>query len=327
MGLFEKLKNTFFEEEYVEVDEETPKKEDKKEKTKVVDMGSINTEEVRNRTKIEDIPEEKIDEVDELDELNTLAVEAETSTISDRELVNKNNKIEYFNDDDFVTNDYYKEEKTEPKKIYGGEYTNSTLYNVSNDKKVYNKPYGASNDKGFQPTPIISPIYGVLDKNYRKDEVIDKKDRPSSYVSKKNADLDSVRQKAYGFSNMNDLPSYDEIVNDSIIDDTKDGLLDDVVEESNKPVVDKVSIADAEQYFEDLGLEYNVDYKDAVYEKANGRRTSIHEYDDDKTQEIILNDSLSKNEEKVETEPEESNLLEDNLFDLVDSIYEDGDDE
>ncbi len=320
MGLFEKLKNTFFEEEYVEVDEETPKKEEKKEKNKVVDMGAVDTEEVRNRTKVEAIEED-----DEIEELNTLAEEAETSTISDRELVNKNNKIEYFNDDDFVTNDYYKEEKVEPKKIYGGEYTNTTLYNTSNDKKIYNKPYGASSDRGFQPTPIISPIYGVLDKNYHKDEVIDKKDRPSSYVSRKNADLDSVREKAYGFSNMNDLPSYDEIVNDTSLEEVKDGLLDDVTD--NKPVVDKVSIADAEQYFEDLGLEYNVDYKDAGFEKANGRRTAIHEYDeDDKTQEIILNDSLNK-EEKVESEPEESNLLEDNLFDLVDSIYEDGDDE
>jgi len=324
MGLFEKLKNTFFEEEYVEVDEkeEAPKKEEKKEKNRVVDMNSIDTDEVRNRTKVEEV-----EEIDELDELNNLAEEAETATtISDRELVNKNNKIEYFNDDDFVTKDYYKEEKVEPKKIYGGEYTNTTLYNANNDKKIYNKPYGASNDKGFQPTPIISPIYGVLDKNYHKDEVIDKKDRPSSYVSKKNADLDSVRQKAYGFSNMNELPSYDEIMNDTEVEETKDGLLDDIVEESNKPVVDKVSIADAEQYFEDLGLEYNVDYKDAVYEKANGRRTAIHEYDDEKTQEIILNDSLTK-EEKVESEPEESNLLEDNLFDLVDSMYEDGDDE
>ena len=319
MGLFEKLKNTFFEEEYVEVDEETPKKEEKKEINKI-DVSNVDTNEVRNRTKVEDIPEEE-----EIEELNTLAEEAETTTISDRELVNKNSKIEYFNDDDFVTKDYYKEEKVEPKKIYGGEYTNVTLYNTNNDKKIYNKPYSASSDRGFQPTPIISPIYGVLDKNYHKDEVIDKKDRPSSYVSKKNADLDSVREKAYGFSNMNDLPSYDEIVNDKF-EDTKDGLLDDVIEENNKPVVDKVSIADAEQYFEDLGLEYNVDYKDAVYEKANGRRTAIHEYEDDKTQEIILNDSLNK-EEKVESEPEESNLLEDNLFDLVDSMYEDGDDE
>ena len=175
---------------------------------------------------------------------------------------------------------------------------NYTLYNTSNDKKIYNNPYGASSDRGFQPTPIISPIYGVLDKNYHKDEVIDKKDRPSSYVSRKNADLDSVREKAYGFSNMNDLPSYDEIVNDTSLEEVKDGLLDDVT-----------------------------DYKDAGFEKANGRRTAIHEYDeDDKTQEIILNDSLNK-EEKVESEPEESNLLEDNLFDLVDSIYEDGDDE
>lgn len=324
MGLFEKLKNTFFEEEYVEVDEEeVPKKvEVKKEKKKE----EIKTEEVKNRTKVEEIEDEDIEE------LNQFVTKADEQiaekTISDRELVNKNSKIEYFNDSDFVANDndFYKpkEEKKETKKIYGGDYT-STLYGANIDKKVYNKPYSASNERGFQPTPIISPIYGVLDKNYRKDEVVDKKDRPSSYVSKKNADLDSVRRKAYGYNTLDDLPSYEDIVNgndEEVEDYSKDEpLLHDMIG-NNKPVVDRVSIADAEQYFEDLGLEYNVDYKDAVYEKANGRRTAIHNYDEDdddsKTKEIIINNNIDKKED-------ESELLENNLFDLVDSIYEDGD--
>ena len=31
-----------------------------------------------------------------------------------------------------------------------------------------------------------------------------------------------------------------------------------------KPELDKITMGDAEEYFEDLGLEYNVDYKDVV---------------------------------------------------------------
>ena len=322
MGLFEKLKNAFFEEEYVEVDEQEevarkvePKKEVKK----------VETEEIRNKTKVEEDVEKEIEEINEI--IPDIKEEIEEPIISDRELVNKSSKIEYFNDSDFVSGNYYKEEREEPKKAYGGEP--KKVYTVNTDKNAYNKPYGA-NDKGFQPTPIISPIYGVLDKNYRKEEVIDKKDKPSSYVSKKNADLDSIREKAYGFNRFSDLSNdYEEETEEKLPfeeDFKDDSLLDDIVPE-NKPVVDKVSIADAEQYFEDLGLEYNVDYKDGVYEKANGRRTAIHDYDEnDKTQEIIINNNIDKVDSKEESNEEESGLLEDNLFDLVDSMYS-GDDE
>jgi len=327
MGLLDKLKNAFFEEEYVEVDdnEEVAKKVESKKEVKKEEK--IKTEEIKNRTKLEEDIDEEIEEINEI--IPEIKEEVkEEPVISDRELVNKNNKIEYFNDSDFVSNDYYREEKKPASQAYGGAYSKVTYTQTTSDKKAYNRPYGASNDKGFQPTPIISPIYGVLDKNYHKDEVIDKKDRPSSYVSKKNVDLDSIRQKAYGMSSLNDLPDYDDIVSEKEVEEDinykEEPLLKDMVEEK-KPVVDTVSIEDAEQYFEDLGLEYNVDYKDAGYEKATGRRTAIHDYDDDKTQEIIINNNIDKEDSPVEDE-EDSELLENNLFDLVDSMYN-GDEE
>ena len=104
-----------------------------------------------------------------------------------------------------------------------------------------------------------------------------------------------------------------------------------------KPVVDQVTVADAEEYFNDLGLEYNVDYKDRLYENATGRRSEIYE-ENPSYDEVIINDNSSienddeannitmddlMNNKVVEEETEEAHL-EDNLFDLVDSIYEDG---
>ena len=65
------------------------------------------------------------------------------------------------------------------------------------------------------------------------------------------------------------------------------------------PAVPKVTVGDAEEYFEDLGLEYNVDYKDISHERKTGRRSY-----------------LRHKEEKDEE-------LEDNLFDLFDSMYDD----
>ena len=76
------------------------------------------------------------------------------------------------------------EEKYEP--IYEPTYS-KPAYTTNTFKK--------EDKKRFEPTPIISPVYGVLDKNYRKDDIIDKGDTP-----KENRDItiDDVRNKAYG---------------------------------------------------------------------------------------------------------------------------------
>ena len=55
-----------------------------------------------------------------------------------------------------------------------------------------------------------------------------------------------------------------------------------------------------------MGLEYNIDYKDTRYEKATGRRVK------NATEGV-----------KKEEDSDDANL-EDNLFDLIDSMYKDG---
>lgn len=306
MKLLEKLKNTFFEEEYVEEEVVEPKKEvvarkvePKEVKREIKNITPV-VEEIEDEEKIE-VPEEK------------------KEVYSDNELLKSDSKVPYFDDDDFLEKDFNAIiERDEPKKLYGGEA--SDLYDSISysSQSAGSKPYSAPLKEAFKPTPIISPIYGVLDKNYRKEEVIDKKDKPSSYVSRRNADLDSVRMKAYGglnpieeintpVSNVN--ADKKEVTRDEINDESN--LLYDMTSDNSKPVVDQVTLADAEEYFEDLGLEYNIDYKDSRYEKATGRRTSVD------TRKQIEDDVLPK-------ESEEANL-EDNLFDLIDSIYEEGD--
>lgn len=49
----------------------------------------------------------------------------------------------------------------------------------------------------FKPTPIISPVYGVLDKNYSKEDITDKK-LLNYYDEKKEEPIDTIRKKAYG---------------------------------------------------------------------------------------------------------------------------------
>ena len=315
MGLLEKLKNTFFEEEYVEVEE--PVKPEKVAK-KV---------EVKKDKKVKPI-EEELEVAEELEE-----PEEKKESYFEKDLANKNTKITYFDDDDFepVQKPVKVSKPVEEKKIYGESASSIQESLKLDDLNKYtstsHKAYGATEANKFQPTPIISPIYGVLDKNYRKEEVIDKKDKPSSYVSRKNADLDSVRRKAYGENSrffMEEEPASAE--------SEESTFLYDMMEDESKPVVGSVTVGDAEEYFNDLGLEYNVDYKDQKYENATGRRSSI--YHDNDIEEVILNNKFDKEDatkddfydKKNDDSNEESVKLEDNLFDLVDSMYEGGED-
>lgn len=298
MKLLEKLKNTFFEEEYIEVDEPEVKKQ---EVAKKVEPKEIKREEKKMAPVEEKTPEVVVEE------------EKKIENYSDRELSRKDSKLPYFEDDDFIETGLKGSKKEEPRKLYG-ESADKLYSSISYSDTSANKPYSAPLKEAFKPTPIISPIYGILDKNYRKEEVIDKKDKMpgvSSYVSRKNADLDSVRKKAYG--GLDPLEEMNKPVNNSISeiknDSEEDNLLYDMTSDNSKPMVDQVTLADAEEYFEDLGLEYNIDYKDTRYERATGRRSSS---------------TYSQDEVKEKIELAEDANLEDNLFDLIDSLYEEG---
>ena len=336
MKLLEKLKNTFFEEEYVEVEEPKEekekkiKKEETKEEKKEEVAKKVETKEEKKKPEPIKI-EEDFDDDDE-EEIVTPKTEEDSFTYSDRELLNRDDKIEYFDDEDFEEDDYEEPvskniEPVEPKKIYGGS-VNSVYDSIINSEADEHRPYGESAGR-FHPTPIISPIYGVLDKNYRKEEVIDKKDRPSSYVSRKDVDLDSIRKKAYG-----DVSIFDTTKEEPEPEENSEPLLYDMIDTSvdEKPEVEKVTIADAEEYFEDLGLEYNVDYKDSAYEKSTGRRSnrSTVTEDNEDTLEIpqqsIVEEEINNitQDYDVPTEDVYDNMDDENLFDLVDSVYKGG---
>ena len=316
MKLLDKLKNALFEEEYVEVEEKKEVKKEPKKKEKPIAKKII----------IEDKAPKKEEKKEDV------IVEEEKPKINND---NKDFKFKAILDDDFIDLDsekkekplpkpkpevkplkredrkepnFYKEEKKkEEKKLYGA--TSSPI-----DKEIKIHEYGSvskqKEKKEFRPSPIISPIYGVLDENYKKDDIVTKKEiRITSSYKKKNIDVDSVRAKAYG--NADDIFEEEltsnkkeqdeiEITEDENIKE-EDSLLD--ISTDNTPSVSKVTIGDAEEYFSDLGLEYNIDYKDTSHEKATGRRTDLRNFDEDDYQK----DNAS---------------IEDNLFDLIDSMYD-----
>lgn len=328
MGFLEKLKNTFFEEEIVEVEEPQRKvkveKGPKEKKVKKENIEETNSEEEKEVSKEKNFRNTNVQK-EEIEDLLDDDFDDDKEVFTEKVLTRGDKNFRYFEDEDFVDNvEPVKQVKEEKKQPYAGaKLYNNPQYTIKQDanRQPYSQPYSKDQKTGFKPTPIISPIYGILDQNYKKEEIVDKKEiRPnSSYVSRKNADLDSVRNKAFGELTQDlGLTSQEPIVIEEEKEEStlEDNLLYDMNDFDTTPTVDKVTIADAEEYFQDLGLEYNIDYKDVKYERANGRRVRTSPVIDDIDDDLPIAKEKPKKKEPVDEEK-----LEDNLFDLIDSMY------
>ena len=295
MGFMDKLKNIFFEEEEDEEVVEESKKE-KQEKEVVIKKVEIPK---RNRVEEYNVPEEEQEEI-----------KPQKENISKNTEIKKENKTQdlIFDDEDFIL----EQPKQVPKET---SYIKQETYKTRENKEVvktesyyqketpkYEYTKKEETKKVFTPSPIISPIYGILDKNYKKEEVKEKKEiRLSTRPTK--MDFDSVRNKAFGDLE-NDLfpstPVSEEKKKEKEEVKTKNiNRLYDMTNKDEKPSIEKVTLGEADEYFRDLGLAYNTDYKDISKDISDGK----------------IPDDSKKKEKKEET-------LEDNLFDLIESMYD-----
>lgn len=341
MKLIDKLKNALFEEEYVEVEE--------KQKKKPIKQKPIKREPIREEREEKPIakkiipPEKKeVKIVNHNDE--SLQDNHEGEALADKSIERNERKFPLVSDNEFKVEKEYSEpevkvqkqdkaverEDYKPKKV-ATENKKSKPYGLD-DMDIPEPAYGTYEKKEdktyFKPSPIISPIYGILDKNYKKEEIIPKREvRLTSSYARENLDVDEVRQKAYG-TLADDIVTSSEIetYEDDVIESNfEDNDLLDLSTDYEKPSVKKVTMGDAEEYFEDLGLEYNIDYKDASKEKATGRRYKEEETNiEEKTisEEPVIVEEVVKEEVNKEPAIKNTDTDDDNLFDLIDSMYD-----
>ena len=347
MGVFDKIKNALFEEEYVEVEEKPKvKSKPKKEKIKNESKEPNKIHENKPIAKKVILPEKKEEPIEDLDDYKPRDEDFEIvpereERVEEKESDTAEFKFPAVDDREFKDDSYYSEPKIvevvekETVKIEN----NPKLYHGKREEKLYHEPeepnlyhsrdhetsipvheYGTYEKKEvkpkFKPSPIISPIYGILDKNYKKEEIVPKREVRLTSYTREHLSVDDVRRKAYG--NLADDIAADidgrvttniEVEKESSLNE--DNLLVDLSDNDEKPSVADVTVGDAEEYFRDLGLEYNIDYKDSSKEKATGRRVT-EDYNEEK--KVAINST--KQEEDVAT-------TDDNLFDLIDSMYED----
>ena len=354
MGIFEKLKNALFEEEYVEVVEKPKTQKVSKKKTaprekireKYSNKDNDFEEEEKPVAKNVVLPEKRESHIPDDD------VDDEIETIDDVKEEEQHSTFKMIDDDDFKVDDDIPPAVSEPKivKVIEKDDTippysmkrdrNEKLYPSKAPKNTGPQPYGIDEtpqstvkeyniyekkeEKSyFKPSPIISPIYGILDKNYSKEDIVPKREiRLTSSLAREKVSVDDVREKAFG---KNEEPvSHRSRVdnNDPTFELEKDdtNLLVDLSSDDDKPSVKDVTMGDAVEYFQDLGLEYNVDYVDAG-KKTSGRREK-KVYDDDIT--IDNFESTEKKTEVVQKKNDDGDT-DDNLFDLIDSMYQDQD--
>lgn len=171
MGVFDKIKNLFTEEEEIEV----PIKKE----VKHVEIAPPKRE-VREVPRVEEEPIKREIKEEKLEETKEFKAEPQA--------LNREEKFKfpvYFNDEDFA--DLPKRE--EPKKV-----------EVKKPVQPKVEPYKpiVEEKKSFKPSPIISPVYGVLDKNYKKEDIKPSKDRPIKRHVEEKLTVDDIRNKAYG---------------------------------------------------------------------------------------------------------------------------------
>ncbi len=186
----------------------------------------------------------------------------------------------WFDDEDFET--LPKAEKKElPKKPV-------STYKINKEKK--------DTKKHFSPSPIISPVYGVLDKNYLKEDVREKNKKDPIYNTKTDLSIDAIRKKAFGTiedeleTDLYSAPLEDDSSNDQYYEEEGNGDIFDELDFNLNGVLDE----DEEKS--------EIDYVAHVNTRSDRNKPLFDELKDEEN-----------NEEEAEK---------DDLFDLIDTMYD-----
>ena len=297
MGLFGKIKNIFYDEEIVDVPEEP----------KSVEKPKI--EEVKVEKKVEPIKRET-------PVINT------TPTYSEREIFTRETtntfKFPMLDEEEVkpartrvnaLESARMEKKKEETEKARTDKYKDLFKENTTTSSKP---------DRIFKPSPVISPVYGVLDKNYTREEIIERQENITRTTNPKDMNYDAVRRKAYGTledeleSTLSKLsePEIHEKVEKPVTKEEEKSIEDLLNEiEGNR----NMSIGDIEEKIKDKMEEEEDSISDDEFLKEFMARTFKKE------EETIKEEKATTKEEDVDADK----TLEHDLFNLIDSMYED----
>lgn len=290
MGLLNKIKGILFEE--VEEDEvvSTPKSEEKK----------PIAEKIEPQRKVEEPVEKSAPKV------TAPVKETKTENLNERDLFKSDNISPFF--------DFDEEEFSNMSRVQKPKTTNVMEYER---KKRVEKRYDMGNfskiertevveKKKFKPSPIISPVYGILNEDYKPEDIKSKTDN----VVNTGLDFNSVRKKAFGEETLGEPEAtyYEESVTVK-------------VKENEEEKQQKVKTID--ELLEDTSdVTIDVDEKNSVEDKNDIKATDeVADYEriDKDLEEVTAKCDVNKTEMR---KVEDDDTLENDLFDLIDSMYD-----
>jgi len=211
---------------------------------------------------------------------------------------------------------------------------------VSRVSSLYPKKEASKEKPKFKASPVISPVYGILDKNYKKEEVTvkEEKDVAMKRPSKK-VDFETVRKKAFG--NLTDdlkdslmcenCELYKEVKRISNL--KEDDLLYDMTIDDNGPV----TIEKAYDNYKEFGVAYEnerhekktdeliINHNDepVVDEKIEIKEVALDETTSKENNETPLPSREEKNKEinDVVNKEVKNEKVDADFFELIDSMY------
>ena len=426
MGLFDKIKSILFEDDEIDeipvyskedvVSKESKKEEVKEEKEEIIFEENDNSSRFKNMKRDFDFSFDEDEVLDEIKPISSSVEEIDKTDVivkKDEEKAEKKDVFLSFDEDEFerlnarINRNEEKSrrearsasrelKKDEDPMVIARRANNnfsSTTPTVDtkdvlrNDSDRYKIHTGRDVKKPFTPSPVISPVYGILDKNYTKDSIVDKKDgmkrervkpikqevvleselkrqeeknKEETKQESKDINIDLVRKKAYGVLEENvakieenqavgkkskvvlttvgeqeDLVEFQEKFGDDLVDDAmmavakyntpeieeKENIEDKVEEDLNKTKI---------QEYDNTAKEIKVEKKDKKSKILDDlEKTSTLQILDDIEKELSSIKPISKSYQDEEIE-ENSNLddtLENDLFNLIDSMYEQGEED
>lgn len=273
MGVFSKLKNIFYDEEVVEEPETELKKVDKEVKREIKEEPKV--EEIKVIKPEPIIVPEKEEERTKLD-----------NTLNERELFRSERKFSFTELDDM------EEDALPPRRNVLDIEKSRTVDRVQPVSTPVEEP------RIFKPSPIISPIYGILDKDYKKEEIVPKKSEPVKEIDSPARNYDSVRRKAYG---------------------TLEDELEDTLNSMNKITPEEIK---EEVKKEEVKVEEKTTKIEDLITKIEDTENDVSIGELEDKLELENFDEDTKEDEAVDKTMTDS-TLEHDLFNLIDSMYDD----
>ncbi len=299
MSIMNKVKNFFYED--VEEDYEEEKREEKKKFNFFKKEPKIETKEEINEEVAVDVKQEANNDLSERELFKSERTFNFPMDMGD-EIFDKEEKEEK-KEDTFVRREPVKEQT----------YTRSIYHNISREEPKQEEK------KHFKPSPVISPVYGILDKNYTVDDVVDADKTKEFSFDKKIVDYDSVRNRAY--------KDVDEELEKTMNNDIFYNLDREEEKEEELPVEEPsviITYDEIEAEVEEPKQAEEVEFKEPeVIVPKEKEEIPEEEEEDDIAPDVKIETPKKKKTKKTEEKEDKK----EDLFNLIDNMYNEEEEE